>query len=91
MTDCGDSADGIAREGVTIIRDGGGGNIPPFCNNSKELRGSYLPQDVLELRESNEQYGIYGVTVFNMEYQNFLLSVCLFPVDTTVSNICLGK
>ena len=59
MTDCGDSADGIAREGVTIICDGGGGNIP-HCNNSKELRASYLPHDVLELRESNGQYGIYG-------------------------------
>ena len=86
MTDCGDSADGIAREGVTIIRDGEGGNIP-ICNNSKELRGSYLPHDVSELRESNGQYGIYGVTLFNMQYQNFLLSVCLFPVDSTISNI----
>jgi hypothetical protein len=28
MRDCGDSVDGIAREGVTIIRDSGGGNIP---------------------------------------------------------------
>lgn len=77
MTDWGDSADGIAREGVTIIRDGGGGNIP-ICNNSKELRGSYLPHGVLELRDSNGQYGIYGVTLFNMQYQNFPLSVCLF-------------
>jgi hypothetical protein len=40
MTDCGDSADGIAREGVTIIRDGGGGNIPQSAitvRNSEEV------------------------------------------------------
>jgi hypothetical protein len=90
MTDCGDSADGIAREGVTIIRDGGE-ETSPICNNSKELRGSYLPHDVLELRESTGQYGIYGVTLFNMQYQNFLPSVCLFPVGSAVSNICPGK